>query len=236
MLHYHRATASTNDDAASLARAGCPERTIVLANEQTAGRGRLGRSWVAPPGSSLLMSIVLRRQAPSVYLTAACAVAATEAIARQTGIASRIKWPNDLMIGDRKAGGVLTEVIARNGNLATIVGLGLNVNLNAGADNVPDTATSLSAELGRPVAREPMLYAMLERLDVLLGLPDPVFIRHLHARWQTLLWRRQQQVRVDDGRVVLTGAAVGVSRSGALRLRIADGSICEVVVGDVLIE
>jgi BirA family biotin operon repressor/biotin-[acetyl-CoA-carboxylase] ligase len=182
------------------------------------------------------MSVVLRRQAPPVYLTAACAVAATEAVALQTGVATRIKWPNDLMIGDRKMGGVLTEVVAQSGTFATIVGLGLNVDLATDTEGVPDTATSLSVELGRAVAREPMLYSILERLDALLGLPDPVFIQHLHARWETLLWRRQQQVRVDDGRAVVTGAAVGVSRSGALRLQIADGSIREVVVGDVLIE
>src|SRR5438093_13314191 len=114
ILHYLPVTGSTNDDARRLALEGAPERTIVLADEQRAGRGRLGRGWIAPRGSGLLLSIVFERPIPSVALTAPCAIAIVDAIHDLTGLPPLIKWPNDLMIGARKVCGILTEVLRRD--------------------------------------------------------------------------------------------------------------------------
>jgi BirA family biotin operon repressor/biotin-[acetyl-CoA-carboxylase] ligase len=208
---------------------------VVVADRQTAGRGRLGRAWIAPPSSSLLVSLVLRRRIPPIFLTAAYGVAALEAIEQIADIPSRIKWPNDLMIRDRKLAGILTEVVATIDGPAVVVGLGLNANLDPATSGLPPTATSLSHELGRAVDRDCLLYAILERLDVHLAVPDADLPRLIRARWESLLWRRLQRVQVGEDHVVVEGTAVGLALSGALRLRVADGQVREIAVGDVLV-
>ena len=232
-MHYLPLTGSSNDDARALALAGCPERTIAVADEQRAGRGRLGRRWLAPPGSSILASIVLHRAVPSVLLTAMCSVAVVEAVNVTTGLAARIKWPNDVMIGDRKACGVLTEVLSQGDRAITVVGIGLNVNLALPAASLPPTATSLSAELGRPLDRRALLYEILGRIDRYLALDDAALGAAVWDRWQILLWRRKQAVRVQQDGPTLYGVIEGISSSGALRLRTPDGDLTEVAVGDV---
>jgi len=205
----------------------------VLSDEQSAGRGRLGRSWIAPPGSSLLLSIVLRREVPSILLTALCSVAIVEAVEDLTGLTSKIKWPNDVMIGARKACGILTEVLSRDERTTTVVGIGLNVNLDPSAEGLPSTATSLSAELGAEVDRAAMFGALLRRLDALLSLDDRSLERETRRRWEPLLWRRSQGVRVEQDGPTLYGVVVGLTPNDALLLRRPDGELLEVVVGDV---
>src|SRR5947208_2273673 len=139
---------STNRWLLDEARAGAAEGLVVVADHQTAGRGRLGRTWVAPPGSSLLVSVLFRPRSLETghLLTTAVAVAACDACEGVAGVAPDLKWPNDLLVGDRKLGGVLAEAEGA----AIVVGLGLNVNWPAGA---PDTAVALSHVAGRDVDR-----------------------------------------------------------------------------------
>jgi BirA family transcriptional regulator, biotin operon repressor / biotin---[acetyl-CoA-carboxylase] ligase len=232
-LHYLPTTGSTNDDARQLALAGCPDRTIVLADEQRSGRGRLGRHWVAPRGSSLLASIVLRRRLPSILLTALCSVATVEAIEEIAGLTSRIKWPNDVMIGARKVCGILTEVLSRDERTVAVVGIGLNVDLDPAEAGLSPSATSLSAELGRRVDRGAVLQSLLRQLDSYLDLDEHPLEAQIRARWEALLWRRHQAVRVEQDGPTLYGVVEGLSAAGALRLRSPDGELVEVAVGDV---
>jgi len=231
-LHYLPITGSTNDDARDLALAGSPERTVVLADEQRAGRGRLGRLWLAPRGSSLLFSIVLRRALEAIHCTAACSVAVTEAVEQITSLKPRIKWPNDVMVRDLKVCGVLTEVLTHGGRKAAIVGIGLNVNLDPEDAGLPATATSLAHECGTVLSRAAVLRAILERLDAYLALDDAALGATVQTRWESLLWRRWQEVQIDQSGASLSGVVEGLAPLGALRIRTA-GGVVEVAVGDV---
>src|SRR5262249_7148114 len=150
-------TGSTNDDAAALVRAGAPHGTVVVADEQTQGRGRQGRSWGSPPGANLHLSAVLRPPLPpheAPPLTLAAAVAVCDAL-RGLGADARIKWPNDVVIDDRKVAGILTESSTRGGGLdAVVIGIGVNVNWTELAPELAATATSVALAVGRPVDRE----------------------------------------------------------------------------------
>lgn len=244
-LRYQPTTASTNDDAREAARAGRPGRTVFLADGQTAGRGRQGRTWVAPAGTCLVFSLLLRDRLSPAACTALGAVAVVEAIQAETGLRARIKWPNDVMIASRKVCGILTEVVSAQrsafsaqhseSHQATIVGIGLNVNVDPCLADLPTTATSLAAELGRPWSREAMLNAVLGRINAYLGLGSGSG-SVVHARWGELLWRSQQSVRLADGVAVLQGVVEGVAPSGALQLRMGDGSLREIRTGELLID
>jgi BirA family biotin operon repressor/biotin-[acetyl-CoA-carboxylase] ligase len=176
-VHYWPAVGSTNDELKRLAEAGAPEGTLAIADEQTAGRGRLrGRTWVAPAGSSLLMSLLFRpawlAPAQAQQITMLCALAAADAVAQLTGLQPGLKWPNDLLLDGKKLAGVLTELGFVGDKLAwAVVGVGLNINADfAGQPELPAlgpqaqvaaTAISLSMALRRPVSRLRLLHAYL---------------------------------------------------------------------------
>ncbi len=173
-LEVHGSVGSTNDLARQAARGGAPEGFAVLADEQTAGRGRLGRRWLSPPGVNLYCSVVLRpdipaRLAPQLTLLGGVAVAVA---ALAEGLLPTLKWPNDLLLADRKAAGVLAELeLGPGGGVGfVILGLGLNLNLQP-ADLPPELAaeaTSFAAVLGRPVDRAAVARRLLEALDAWL--------------------------------------------------------------------
>jgi BirA family transcriptional regulator, biotin operon repressor / biotin---[acetyl-CoA-carboxylase] ligase len=208
----------------------------VLADEQRAGRGRLGRTWTAPPGRTLLFSIVFRRTVSPIYLTALCSVSIAEALRGLTGLSATIKWPNDVMMGDRKVCGILAEAIWQQQPQITVVGIGLNVNVDPVADGLPPTATSLSQQLGRPLARDAVLTSILRRLDHHLERTDGRLDGYIRPYWEALLWRQYQAVRIDRDGTLLHGSVEGLAESGALRIRQPDGSLTEITVGDVLLE
>lgn len=165
-LVYLPITLSTNDIAREEGRSGAPEGTLVVADEQTAGRGRLRRTWLAPAGSSLLMSLVLRPplQPDKVFcLVMISATAVAEAIEQVTGLPCGIKWPNDIFIRGRKVAGILSEMSLVAGEIDfTVIGIGLNVNADLSTlDEIAATATSLSTELGHAVSRERLLCQVL---------------------------------------------------------------------------
>jgi BirA family biotin operon repressor/biotin-[acetyl-CoA-carboxylase] ligase len=225
--------------AADLAAEGAPEGTIVLADHQTAGRGRLGRVWTAPPGSSLMLSVVLRPELPPGRAWAVAAVAgvalADAAVALGVpGIA--LKWPNDLLAGGRKAAGLLAEARV-GGKSDDFVLLGMGVNVTQAADDLPPElrarATSLSAAAGRPVERAALLAAWGMRFEA--GYRDLVTGgRALLPAWRGHLATLGQEVRVDRiGREPLTGRAVDVGPGGELIIRLPDGAMATVSAGDV---
>lgn len=175
--------ASTNDEARRLAAEGAPDGTVVIAERQTAGRGRYGHSWVSLPGS-ILMTVILRPEAAEVGTICALGVtAACSGIENSTRLAPKIKWPNDVVINDRKLCGAVSEV-------STEVLLGIGVNVNADADDFPEelreSATSVREEEGRPVDRENIITAILIELDGLYALWRRGETKVLDQEWESL--------------------------------------------------
>ncbi len=237
-LLYHASLPSTMEEARVEAVKGVGEGAVVLAGEQTAARGRLGRTWLSPRGS-LSLSIVLRPDLdhlPGLVMVASMAV--VNAVEAVTGLSPRIKWPNDVVIGSRKVCGILIESFLRGGAVDyAILGLGINANLDPTA--LPLKArpsfsldpTSLSAELGREVARGGILRGLLEEverlyLSLLAGEP-------LHIQWRERLETLGRDVTVVAGDVEEKGTAEDVTADGSLLLRRADGTLARIVAGEV---
>ncbi len=237
---YLQATTSTNDVLKGMAREGAPEGTLVLADEQTAGRGRLNRKWLAPAGTSLLFSLLFRPssawpndaafRSPLVY-TMICSLAVRDAARRVLGIPVGIKWPNDLTHDGRKLGGILTEISTdAEGARHVVVGIGLNVNWDPSDAEFDYPATSLSNAVGHPVARGEFVRAVVERIadryaDLRAGV-SPL------REWEAALDTIGREVVVELPGERLIGVAVGVDADGALLVRMGDG-VRRVVAGDV---
>lgn len=234
---YRAELDSTNDEAKRLARAGTPEGTLIISDYQTQGRGRLDRDWVAPCGTSLLMSIVFRPElAPHQVqrLTMSCGLAVADAIEQGTGLRADLKWPNDVVIAGAKLGGILTEIELKGSQVEfAIVGMGLNVNLDPELlpEGLSMPATSLRHEMRAEVARLPLLHAILRRIeDRYSALRAGVSPRD---EWAGRLTALGKLVAVREGDSVVEGVAEGVDADGALLVRLADGSLQVVLAGDV---
>ena len=237
LVEVHERIDSTQTRAVMLARVNTPEGAVVLAESQTAGRGRLGRRWHAPPGSGLLMSLLFRPRltpAQAQRITMICSLAVVQAVHEMTACQARIKWPNDIVIGSRKLGGLLTELGVDGGRLSyVVVGLGINVNLDLGdLPEVMTPPTSLSQELGHPVSR----------LELLLSILDGIELRYaqLRAGWSPHEeWRRHlatigQRVKVGiSSEEAVEGLALDVDEDGALLVEGDGGAPRRVLVGDV---
>lgn len=226
---------STIDVARDLAAQGTPEGTLVFAEEQTAGRGRRGRSWLAPAMSSLLCSVVLYPDLAgqrAARLTMVTGLASAQAVEERTGLAARLKWPNDVLAGSRKIGGVLVETAVEGEEIKhAILSLGLNVNFDpTTVRGIPQTATSLRGELGREVAREPLLQTWLERLEESYLRLDH---ESLHGDWSARLATLGQEVSVDTPAGRVSGMAERVDADGTLIVRREDGTVVGVSVGEV---
>lgn len=238
-VHRLGQVGSTMDEAARLAAAGAPDGTVVVAESQSAGRGRAGRAWTDEPGRSLLCTVLLR---PAVsparlgLLSLVAGVAAAEAIEAAAGSPVRLKWPNDLWLGDdpdhRKVGGILLQ--ARTGPATTdhvLVGIGLNVATPAA--DLPPGATSILASTGRAADRDQLLATLLDRLaagaDAFVasgGHPDL-------GPWRARAALLGEEVAVEQAGVAVGGRFAGVDDDGALLLDTADG-LRRIVAGDLV--
>lgn len=231
---------STNDLAHEQARAGARDGLLLLAEEQTAGRGRLDRSWWAPAGTCLLMSLLLRPALPlplAGQLTMRMGLGAAEGIAQVTGVEPQLKWPNDLLVGGRKLGGMLTELNSADGRLNyAVLGLGLNVNVDFARDGAPadvtGLATSLLLETGREVDRVALLAAILARIEHWYA--GPMAHESPHQAWAARLDTLGRRVRVALTGGALEGVAIGVTPEGALLVREDGGAVRTVWSGDVV--
>ena len=232
-LLYFPELTSTMDEAARLAEDGAEEGTVVVAEIQSAGRGRQGRSWVSQPGN-LLFSVLFR---PSVeqlpFISIIGGLAAVRAVRKTTGLPACIKWPNDLMIGGRKAAGILAEsAIAGNSVWYAVLGIGLNVALDTGgSEEIAALATSINAAAGQEVSRETLLRQLL--LDL-----DATYLQLRQGRspvpeWRGLLDTIGQRVDAVSGGETYAGLAEGVDDTGNLLLRKDDGELLTLTAGDV---
>ena len=245
-IEYMPTVGSTNDAAKQLGVSGAPEATLVVADEQTAGRGRLGRAWYSPPGTAIAMSLLLRPQfspALAYRLTLLTSLVAVQAVEQVTGLRVGLKWPNDVVIEQKaggkrqdapilKLGGILTETSISGQDIEfAVVGLGLNVNIDfSGREEFPE-ATSLMMQLGHQVDRLEILRALVERFAARYAILDRD--ERLRADWSARLTTLGRQIIAHRGDETFLGLAEGVDESGALLIRTDEGTLCHVDVADV---
>jgi len=222
---------STQRVASELAEGGAADGTVVLADTQTAGRGRRGRAWHDAPGDSLLMSVIVRprlRAADLSKLSLAAAVAVAEAIVATTGLDARLKWPNDVLVNGRKLAGILLEsrIVAEP---MVVAGIGVNLRQRTFPPELAETATSVDLEGGRAVGREELLEGVLDALDRWRNALEREGFAPLRARWLTLADTIGRAVTVGEH----SGVAVDLAEDGALVLRQAAG-LQRVFAGEVM--
>lgn len=230
---------STNEEAQKLAKAGAAHGTVVIAERQSAGKGRRGRAWSSLGGHNLALSVVLRPELPpqrAPELTLVCAVAVAEALV-DAGVDAGIKWPNDVEADGRKLAGILTELGLEGGEVSWVV-VGIGVNLNATAQDFPAelhaTATSASIQRGEPVHRALFTAALLTRLEEWLDVHEGEGFEPIRERWSALSTTLGRQVHVLEHERVLAGEAEELDETGALLVRDAQGQLHVVSAGDIV--
>ncbi len=234
-LYYYESVSSTMDVARQLVRDGVPEGTVVVTSEQKAGRGRLRRTWISPPGV-VAMSVILRPTLsilPQLIMIASLAVVG--AIKENLRLNTRVKWPNDVLINGKKVCGILIESEVK-GSMVNFSSIGIGINVDFDPSKYPDimqAATSLSHECGHDLNKDDVVCAVLQKFDEL-------YLRvtsggSVYEDWRDAMGVVGQWIRVKAGEAVIEGSVEAVTEGGNLILRRADGSSYEVVVGDVTV-
>lgn len=236
-FHYMETT-STNDVAKLLAREGCPHGTVVVAETQTRGRGRLGRSWLSPPGGGLYFSLVLRPNfepplAPRITLLAGVAVA--RAIRSLLLLEPKIKWPNDVLLGEGKLAGILMEMEAEADLIHHVVaGVGVNVNMDENQLPAPFNATSLLLETSRHHSRCELLAEILLQLESLWEVLLEKGFEVIGQMWRDMSFTLGKKVKVEKREGTLFGQAEDIDEYGSLIVRDERGDIHRVTHGEVI--
>jgi BirA family biotin operon repressor/biotin-[acetyl-CoA-carboxylase] ligase len=241
-LHFFPTIDSTNTYAARLAREGASEGTTVIADSQSGGKGRLGRSWVSPPGVNLYLSMILRPPvstavAPQLNLLAAIAVA--DAVSETTRLSPAIKWPNDILVAEKKVCGILAEMQTDTGGLrAVIIGIGVNINapLSAFPEELRDKASSLLITGGQTIDRSTFTASLLTHLEKSYVLWLQEGFSTLRSRWEWYaahLLGTRISVAVPEGTVV--GTVLGLDRDGGLLVQGDSGERHRLLAGDVTV-
>ncbi len=234
-IHHFATLGSTNDYLKDLADA--PEFTCVIADQQTAGRGRRTRTWVSTPGEGLYLSVLLRPPLGTniALLSLLAAVAVAETIAQYDVAGLDIKWPNDVLLGERKVCGILVEGASSGAHAARIIiGIGINLNHQQFPPEISATATSLALQLGHTVDAAEFRDRLLARLAHWYTRWQHDEVRSVIERWQQLSSYAHGQpvaVTLDDEQV--TGTTTGLSKDGALLLQLPDGTMRTLLVGEV---
>ena len=234
-LYYYHQLTTTMETAKELVRKGAAEGAVIIAGTQTSGRGRIGRTWLSPEGS-LAMSVILKPsldKLPQLIMIASLAV--VRAIKQVTGIETQIKWPNDVLIKGKKVCGILIENEVNEGKVNfAIIGIGINVNFDPLAfPEIAEIATSLSHTIGTEISKVELISTLLCELEKLYlesqaGAP-------VYREWQGKMETLGRWIQVKTGDTVEQGKAETVTEKGNLIMRRADGSLVEIVVGDVTV-
>jgi BirA family biotin operon repressor/biotin-[acetyl-CoA-carboxylase] ligase len=230
-LHFARVTGSTNADAVAAARDGAPHGSVYFADEQLAGRGRGDHGWISVAGEGLYVSVLFRPQIPASHLPLlplAAGLAAAEAIRVVSGLKVDLRWPNDLLIGPRKTGGILIESNLQTKGLlhAMVVGIGINVHQRTFPPGLATPATSVDLETGKLISRQSLLAALLKSLErEASALADPAAAKEIPVRVeQASTWIRGRSVQVHGPQSCI-GVTAGLDENGFLRVATADGLV-----------
>lgn len=233
---YHETLVSTMDEAFRLGMEGAPEGAVVCAETQTKGRGRLGRSWSSPKYKGIYSSIILRPRLSAAdlsKLTLLSAVAVAEAVEKVSGVQAMIKWPNDLLVKNKKLAGILTELRAEVDQMKfVVIGLGININ-NSGAQLI-EGATSLKNEAGQTFSRVEVLREILRAFERWYVRCNKEGFDELFKAWKERSATLGKRVRITDPASIVEGVAVDLDSDGGLLIRQDSGVVVKKLAGDVV--
>lgn len=232
-IEWLESTGSTMTEAARLAEAGCASGTVVGAEEQTGGQGRLGRSWHSPKGAGLYFTVVLRLPLSPEHLpvlTLALGLAMSDTVRLLGGTPCDLRWPNDLMIDDRKCAGILTQLQGQ----AVLAGIGINVNQTEFPPEVAGLATSLALATGREQRREPLLVYLAGAIDSFSRMLVTSGVEPILQMFEnSSSYVRDRRVVVEQATGNIEGVTAGLTPAGFLQLRLRDGSLTTILAGGV---
>ncbi len=241
-IHYFDEVTSTQHVAAEMAEAGAAQGTLVIAELQTAGRGRLGRSWHSPPGLNLYTTVILRPTRPIAEiprLSLMAGIACAETLATVAPGMAALKWPNDIWLNDRKAGGIISEAIADAKQQLSCVLIGIGLNLNLGLEDIPadlrDKATSVRIATGHRCDRIGVAATLFNRLNSRYMEVEAHGFAALRAEYERYFALTGKIVTVVDGTSRISGRVSGIDADGAMMLETANGTI-HVMAGEVSVE
>ena len=238
-IHYFAEVKSTNDVAKEYAKSGAEEGTVILAATQTHGKGRRDRRWLSPTGG-LWFSVILRPKLlarDSYRLTFMAAVAVAKTLRNLLKLNAEIKWPNDILVNERKVCGILTET-STSGTRVNFAVVGIGVNANIDLTSFPKelraSVTSLKAELKRPVARDHLLPVLLKELETYYTMLQQNQFEPILDEWKRLTTLFGAHVKVTSLKETIQGVVVGVNQHGALEILLQNGSLKKIISGDVV--
>lgn len=231
-------TDSTNEEARKLAMEGYPHGTLVVADSQTGGKGRRGRSWHTPKGSSIAMSLILKPELEAEHasmLTLVQAMAVAEAIEENCGLKARIKWPNDILVNEKKVCGILTEMNMEGTKISSIiVGTGINVNQDSFPEDISEIATSLKRESGKVQSRENLIECICRLFEKYFEMfMESKDLTGILEEYNSRLISKGRMVKVLDPKEEFVGEALGINASGELLVKKESGEVIEVYAGEV---
>lgn len=235
---FFESTDSTNVQAKRLAEEGAAHGTLVVADAQTAGRGRKGRQWQSPPGKNLYFSLLLRegiRPEKAPMLTLVMGISVQEAILKHCGVLTPIKWPNDIVLEDKKLAGILTELhFGENKTPYVIIGTGINIKPQAFMPELADKAIYLESKTAKEVSAQALLQTIME----CFGANYALFLKTMDLSllceaYNDVLINRGKEVQVLDPAGAYSGMAEGINKEGELLVRLSDGSLQRVYAGEV---
>jgi len=236
-IRFYKTIGSTNDEAINWSQDGAPDLSIVVADEQTHGKGRLGRKWVTPSGSALALSLILyptkKEKSHLPRITGLAALALTESMIN-LGLSPQIKWPNDILLNGEKVAGILVEANWVDSKVGQVV-IGMGVNVSAGA--VPDNstirfpATSIETHLGHSPQRIKLVHSIINSI---ISLRPHIASSSFISKWDEKLAYKNTQIQIENGGPVpIRGQIIGLESNGNLRLSKEDGSIVTIHFGEV---
>lgn len=240
-IFFYETVGSTNTIAAELAEKGEEEGTVVIADCQNKGKGRLGRHWVSPPGVNIYISILLRpdiEPKDATLLTIMAAVGCTVALRRVTGLNVTIKWPNDLIVSNKKLGGILTEMRTTRKMIEYVItGIGINVNMDSDAlpNAIKEVATSVKMEMDKLHSRTEIITEILNEINHWYKILKEKRRPELLSQWEQLTSTLGREVKIILGKETLTGLAESIDNEGMLILRLPSGTLRVIRDGDLTI-
>jgi len=234
---FYETVDSTMDAAFQMALKGCPEGTVICAEGQTKGRGRLGRGWTSPKGKGIYVSVVLRPALPPsevAQLTLLSAVAVAQAVKENTGVVTAIKWPNDLLVNHRKVAGILTELNAET-DLVKFVIVGIGVNVNTALGFLPRGATSLKVEAKKNISRVHLLQEILRNMEKWYLRFQKEGFQPIILKWKEGNATLNKRIRISDLSGYTDGVALDIDQDGGLLIRQDSGIVVKKMTGDVVL-